>query len=96
MHVRRERIDNVIKGGGKSWSIFSQFVLSLTPKYSVTNNLMQVTYKIILSLNDRSIYTFETFKKTNNCLYVKELFLISESRKHPHIESKVTTYKGIR
>ena len=78
MHVRRERIDNVFKGGGKSWSTFFQIVQSLAPKYSVTNNLMQVTYKIILSLNDRSSYTFETSQKTNNCLYVKELLLISE------------------
>ena len=35
-----------------------QIIQSLTPKYSVTNNLMQVTYKTILSLNDRSSYTF--------------------------------------
>ena len=78
IHVRRERIDNVFKGGGKSWSTFFQIVQSLAQKYSVTNNLMQVTYKIILSLNDRSSYTFETSQKTNNCLYVKELLLISE------------------
>ena len=78
MHVRRERIDNVFKGGGKSWSTFFQIAQSLAPKHSVTNNLMQVTYKIILSLNDRSSYTFETSQKTNNCLYVKELLLISE------------------
>ena len=78
MHVRRERIDNVFKGGGKSWSTYFRIVQSLAPKYSVTNNLMQVTYKIIFSLNDRSSYTFETFQKTNNCLYVKELLLISD------------------
>ena len=46
--------------------------------YSVTNNLMQVTYNIILSLNDRISYSFATSKKTTNCLYVKELLLISE------------------
>ena len=39
---------------------------------------MQVTHKTILSLNDTSSYTFETSKKTNNGLYVKELLLISE------------------
>ena len=53
---------------------------------------MQVTYKTILSLNDRSNYTFETSKKTNNCLYVKELLLILAYRKHPQIWSKVKTY----
>ena len=52
---------------------------------------MQVTYKTILSLNDRSNYTFETSKKTNNCLYVKELLLILAYRKHPQIWSKVKT-----
>ena len=46
--------------------------------YSVPNNLVQLTYKIILSLNDRIIYTFETSKKANNCIQAKELLLISE------------------
>ena len=64
LHVRRERIDNVFKGGGKSWSTFFQIIQSLTPKYFVTKNLMQVTYNIIHSLNDRSSYTFKTSKKT--------------------------------
>ena len=66
-----------VKGEANPGQLFIQIVQSLTPKYSVTNNLMQVTYKIILSLNDRRNYTFETSKKTNNCLYVKELLLIT-------------------
>ena len=76
--VWRERIDDVFKGGGKSWSTFFQIIQNLTPKYSVTNNLVQVTYKTILSLNDRCGYTFEPLKRTSNRLYVKELLLISE------------------
>ena len=35
-----------------------QIVQNFTPKYSVTNDLVQVTYKILLSLNDRSSKTF--------------------------------------
>ena len=51
-----------VKGEANPGQLFSQIVQSLTPKYSVTNNLMQVTYKIFLSLNDRNSYTFETSK----------------------------------
>ena len=57
----------VFKGEANPGQLFFQIVQSLTPKYSVTNNLMKETYKTILSLNDRSNYTFETSKKTNNC-----------------------------
>ena len=56
-----------LKGEANPGQLFFQIVLSLTPKYSVTNNLMKEKYKTILSLNDRSNYTFETSKKTNNC-----------------------------
>ena len=67
-----------LKGETNPSQLFFQIVQSLTPNYSVTNNLMQVTYKTILSLNDRNSYTFETSKKTNNCFIVKDLLLISE------------------
>ena len=67
-----------LKGEAIPSQLFFQIVQSLTPKYSVTNNLMQITYKTIISLNDRSSYTFETSKKTNNCFFVKELLLIAE------------------
>ena len=66
MHAKRERIDNVFKGGGKSWTTFFQTVQCLTLKYSVASVLMQVTYQIILSLNDGSRCTFEISQKTNN------------------------------
>ena len=70
-------MDNVFKGEANLGQRFFQIVQNLTPKYSVTNNLVQVTDETILSLNDRSSYTFETWKKTNNRLYVKELLFIS-------------------
>ena len=47
-----------LKGEANPSQLFFQIVQSLTPKYFVTNNLMQVTYKTILSLNDRSSYIF--------------------------------------
>ena len=50
-----------LKGEANPGQLFFQIVLSLTPQYSVTNKLMQETYKTILSLNDWSNYTLETF-----------------------------------
>ena len=43
-----------VNGEANPGQLFFQFVQSLTPKYSLTNTLLQVTYKTILSLNDRS------------------------------------------
>ena len=76
--VWRECIDNVLKGEANLGQLFFQIIQNLTPKYSVTNNLVQATHKTILSLNDRGGYTFGPLKRTSNRLYVKELLLISE------------------
>ena len=83
-------MDNVFKGDANLGQRFFQIVQNLTPKYSVTNHLVQVTYKTILSLNDRSSYTFKTWKKTNNCLYVKDVLLISEQRNTHKYDLKLT------
>ena len=44
---------------------------------------MQVTNKTILSLDDRSSYTFETSKKTNNCFFVKKFIVNFGIKKTP-------------